>query len=154
MTTNAADSWYFAYGSNLSVRRMEGRTGETHPAKIARLADHRFAFNQRCGDGPVHANIVPQPDAVVWGVIYRCSPRALERLDEYEAVAEGQYERLAVTVFLEDGTPVSAMAYIAGTACTSEEGRPTAEYLAQVVNGAREHGLPQGYVRWIEELAG
>jgi cation transport regulator ChaC len=154
MTTNADETWYFAYGSNLSVRRMESRTRETHPWRLAYLEGYRLAFNQRDADGPIHANIVPQSDGVVWGVLYGCSRSALELLDEYEGVAEGQYERQPVTVVTPDGTRVAAMAYIAGAGFVSAEGRPAAEYLAQVVDGARGHGLPDWYVRRIEELAG
>jgi hypothetical protein len=34
------------------------------------------------------------------------------------------------------------------------EGRPSERYLGLIVNGAREHGLPEEYIRKVEALAG
>ncbi len=146
------DLWYFAYGSNLSIERMERRTGQTHERRLAFLDGYRFAFNQRGKDGHTHANIVPSAGSRVWGAIYRCDADALARLDHFEGVADGQYERRTVQV-MSDKRTESAVAYIAGVACTGPDGQPTMEYLAHILVGAKEHGLPEEYVQAIERLA-
>ena len=40
------DCWYFAYGSNLDVDRMQFRTGPMREARRVRLDGYRFAFNK------------------------------------------------------------------------------------------------------------
>jgi len=143
--------WYFAYGSNLCVEQMIRRTGpigeEERPC-IARLPSYRLVFNMRGDDGQLYANI-SQPGGGVIGVLYRCGPAALSRLDVYE---EG-YDRRRVLVTLESGTAREAMAYIARPESTTNEGVPSAEYLEIILRGAKRQGLPQDYIASIESQA-
>lgn len=151
---NAPDGkeWYFAYGSNLCVEQMTRRTGpvEQCPGRqgVARLPRYRLIFNMLGDDGQVYANIEQRGDGVI-GVLYRCSQDALARLDVYE---EG-YDRRQVVVTLEDGATREAMVYVARPECTTNSGRPSAEYLAIILRGAREQGLPEGYIASIEDQA-
>ena len=96
------DERYFAYGSNLWIDQMVARTGALRDGaerpQIARLADHRLAFNMHWDDGQVFANLT-QPGNGVYGVVYTCSPESLTRLEALEA----GYERGNVRVILDDG---------------------------------------------------
>jgi gamma-glutamylcyclotransferase len=144
--------WYFAYGSNLWIDQMASRTGpigqgDDRP-RIARLPDHRLVFNMRGGDGQVYAN-VEGPGAAVIGVIYRCSPAALDKLDTYER----GYERRRIVVTDESGATLGAVAYVAKPDRIVRGGKPSAEYLEKVIRGARQHGLPDAYIREIEANA-
>ena len=152
MNNEDGKQWYFAYGSNLCVEQMERRTGpldESEPRPcIARLAGYRLVFNMLGDDDQVYANIIQPGDGVI-GVLYRCGEAALAALDVYE---EG-YDRRQVVVTLESGETRQAMAYVARPECTTNRGRPSVEYLAIILRGARRQGLPEDYITSIEDQA-
>ena len=142
--------WYFAYGSNLWTDQMAHRTGpipqdENRPRRAA-LPHYRLIFNMRGEDGQVFANI-QSPGKGVHGVVYRCSPEALTRLDGYER----GYERRRVFVTAENGERLEAFTYVAEPPNVVDGRRPAAEYLRRIVTGARQHGLPESYIREIED---
>jgi len=142
--------WYFAYGSNLCTAQMAARTGVAHAgrARRARLPGHRLAFNMRDG-GSTYANVVRPGDGVS-GVLYWCGRRELAALDGFEV----GYERVPVEVLDEAGVRLDAVAYVARPEFVTAGDHPATAYLRRIVRGAREHGLPEEYVRVIEAAAG
>jgi len=148
------DAWYFAYGSNLSVDQKELRTGGIRQAIRSQLPGFRLAFNKRGSNGEVYANVLPEPGQVVWGVIYLCNRAILREMDRHEGVSGGHYERLAVQVVTEQGEQGEAVTYVAGDKFVCPEGIPSDNYLTRIVSGARQHRLPEDYIRQIERLAG
>lgn len=147
------DPWYFAYGSNLHHGQLLARCGGSlsaseEPPRIVRLPNYQLVFNLDGGDGEVYANIAT-PGAGVLGVIYRCGPAALAKLDVYET----GYDRLDVSVTDEQGNSLSAMAYIAQPANVTTARPPNQRYLQTILTGAREQGLPEDYIRQLEMLA-
>ncbi len=146
------DSWYFAYGSNLDPEQKESRTGRIREARRCHLPDYRFAFNKRSDGGAVYANLMPQRGARVWGVVYRCSPDALEKMDRCEGVAGGHYVRTSVRVVTDSSEALKAEAYTAGQRFVCADGIPEPSYLRRIVKGAREHQLPEEYIRTLEAL--
>jgi gamma-glutamylcyclotransferase (GGCT)/AIG2-like uncharacterized protein YtfP len=147
------DIFYFAYGSNLDALRKEERTGRIREAKKARLTGYRLTFNKRADNGAVYANVVCEPGSEVWGVVYLCAPETLDRLDDFEGVSGGHYERSPVEVEIADGGVVQAIIYVAGAKFICMEGRPTASYLGHIIDGARGHGLPDAYIKHVERIA-
>jgi gamma-glutamylcyclotransferase len=141
-------SWYFAYGSNLSIHQMMMRIGTSshveRGSKIARLANHRLIFQKIGTAEPPFANII-SPGTGVLGVIYRCSSADLETLDRYES----GYERKSVIVTDPDGEELAAIAYVIRPALAGNTGKPLAAYLERIVSGAKQHGLPEEYVNNI-----
>jgi len=148
------DSWYFAYGSNLSKGRKQERTGLIRRAVRARLRNHRLAFNKEASGGGVYANVVPEEGSEVWGVIYLCNPTAMTQLDRHEGVMGGHYVKVSVTVELEDGSLCDAETYIAGEDYIVSEGTPDDWYLDFILTGAIQHELPEDYIADIKRLAG
>jgi len=147
------DVWYFAYGSNLWIDQKENRTsairtGADRP-RIARLADHRFAFNKRGSKGQVYANVLPCPGEEVLGVVYRCKQSTVDTMSEYE----GGYDRKSVQVIIDDGSRVEAITYVAMEKDVVDNARPSDEYLSRILTGAAQHGLPQNYIEKIKLLA-
>jgi gamma-glutamylcyclotransferase (GGCT)/AIG2-like uncharacterized protein YtfP len=144
--------FYFAYGSNLCVNQMVDRIGSighpNFPPQIVRLANHRLVFQEVESSGPAYANIV-SPGPGVIGVIYKFSEADFERLDRFE---DG-YERRRVTVIDSQGIVIEAIAYFVRSDVGFREGRPSAEYLARIVDGARRHALPESYVEEIVVIA-
>jgi cation transport regulator ChaC len=148
------DVWYFAYGSNMDCDQKCERTGTIREARVAQLQGFRLAFNKRRkSDESVVANIMPDASSVTWGVIYRCRPDAITTLDKFEGVRQGHYSRKTVNVITRDGESIEALAYVAMMAFVCDEGIPSVEYLRHILNGAKQHGLPGGYIAAIERLA-
>jgi len=149
------DTWYFAYGSNLSVDQKMSRTGAIREARRCRLPGYRFAFNKRMAAGEgMYANVVRDDAATVWGVAYLCDEEAVATLDRFEGVSLGHYRREQVQVVTDDGDVLEALTYVAGHRFVGEEGWPLPHYLRMIVDGARDHGLPEEYIRHVEELGG
>jgi len=147
-----SDQWYFAYGSNLVQEQKVNRTGPIREQRRVRLDGYRLAFNKRGNDGTGKANIVPDEGGTVWGVVYRCSPSALKEMDRYEGVSGGHYVRKTVCVRTDDGEELDAVTYVAGSAYVDNSLTRSSEYLQAILRGAREHGLPDEYLRGVEAL--
>lgn len=103
----ASDRLYFAYGSNLSPEQMAHRCPDSIFLGKATLRGHRWQVNER---GVANAVPVPRKDsskkgqrdeAVVEGLLYAVSAADERRLDRYEGVAKGWYERFEVQVDFE-----------------------------------------------------
>ena len=143
---------YFAYGSNMSSAQMAERCPGATALGAARLVGYRLAFDKwsQRGGGRV-ADIVVSPGDELWGVLWLVSEAHGAALDRYEGVARGQYRRSVVGVETLRGAVLQAFAYVI---CEpAEEGPTTVAYRALLLEGAREHGIPVGYVRLIESVA-
>ena len=140
------DRWYFAYGSNLDIDQKERRTGEIREARRACLPGYRITFDKLGGDRTGKANITPDDTHVVWGVAYLCSGEALTKMDDYEGV-------LAVTIaarvcrFGANRMRHSMLSLRRGRAVRGSPRPPAPDYLQRIVRGARNHGLPEEYIR-------
>ena len=66
--------WYFAYGSNMQGATLRGRRGISWlQALPARVAGWRFVCDKPPlvpSMGESFANLVPEPGAEVWGVLF------------------------------------------------------------------------------------
>lgn len=136
---------YFAYGSNLYLRRMQQRVPSAFPRTVARLPGYRLAFNKIGGEGSAKCSIVEDAVDEVWGVAYRMDATELWRLDE----AEGEgYERIDIAVITPEDETVQAFTYRARPGWTGR-GWPFDWYRDLVTQGARHHALPASYVSRI-----
>jgi len=147
------DKWYFAYGSNLFVDQMRDRTGIGSLGIVACLEGYRLLFNKRGADGTGKANIVQCSVGAVWGVIYKCDARVLEKLDRFEGVATGHYNRVEVVVRCTAEGLVGAIAYIAGDRFVGDSMVPSEKYLQTILSGAKFHRLPESYIGEIQRVA-
>jgi gamma-glutamylcyclotransferase len=146
--------WYFAYGANMHDATFRLRRGiDARECRRGRVAGYRLRFNLdgRPKGRSAPANIEPDPTAAVWGVAYRITRRQLLRLDATEGVPRrGRgYRHAAVRVDTDSG-PVEAITYIArGRAA---DGKPSRRYLNLLRDGARAHGLPADYIRFLDSV--
>lgn len=131
--------YYFTYGSNLNKKQMLERCPDSKPMFIATLPNYKLVFVgwSRQWRGGV-AGIKPFRGEKVLGAIYEVPEKDLRRLDSYEGYP-GNYNRLNVSVFNEDGEPIEAMTYI--KAGQFEETPPSKEYLAVIQQGYRDWRL-------------
>ncbi len=136
---------YFAYGSNLASRRLLGRVPGARARGRARLEGWGLVADKPGRDGSAKVNIVRDPAARVWGALWELSPADLARLDRHE----GGYERIEVVVHGDAG-PRSATTY-----ASSLHGAPPGlgrVYKELILEGAREHRLPPGWLASLESL--
>ena len=132
---------YFAYGSNMSRARMRERVPGAESLGPSRLPGHGLRVDKRGVDGSAKANLVAEPAEHVWGVLYRIPHAGAPTLDAFER----GYQRLDVVVEA-DGASHGAFAYRSHRRI---EALPFDWYVELMLTGAREHGLPRG---WIERL--
>jgi len=135
---------YFAYGSNMSPAQMQARCPGARPAGAAELCGWRFMITKRGT-----ANIRPDKDARLFGVLWRCLPHHLAMLDRYEAVRLRVYRRRTVVVRLSDGRRRHAIAYVSNL---HQLGIARREYLkTAVLPGATAFRLPEAFVAEIRD---
>ena len=135
---------YFAYGSNMSLPRLQRRVPSARFLSPAMLVGHRLHFHKRGRDGSAKCGVAVSRDDrdVVHGVLFRLAPEHKPGLDDAEDLGRG-YAQKRVVVTLADGGEVRAFTYYA--TLVDPTLRPYAWYLEHVVRGAREHGLPDHY---------
>jgi gamma-glutamylcyclotransferase len=139
---------YFAYGSNLSSAQMHASCPGHRFLGPARLDGRRLEFRRRSrrwGGGA--ADIAVAPAESVWGALYELPDGAVDALDAREG-AGFAYRRIEVEVD-RDGERVAAVAYEVADKEPAEL-PPTAGYVEALIGGARERGLPETYVAWLE----
>jgi gamma-glutamylcyclotransferase (GGCT)/AIG2-like uncharacterized protein YtfP len=96
----------FVYGTLLYPKLWRRLVRRNYRHATARLADHRRLQVK----GERYPGLIPCKGCGVEGRVYfNIQPQELRRLDGYEGE---QYEHKAVTVVLEDGTPVTAITYL------------------------------------------
>jgi gamma-glutamylcyclotransferase len=143
--------WYFAYGANMHdsafrVRRrilpLECRSG--------RIKGYRLRFNLegRPNEKAAPANLQPDPDAEVWGVLYRITRRDLIRLDSTEGVPGRGYRHVAIEAEDRNGRVIPAVTYMAPG--KEVDGKPSLRYITLLREGARTHALPEAYIRFLD----
>ena len=116
------------------------------------LDGYRLRFNLagRPKGRAAPANLWPDRAAQVWGVVYRISRRDLMRLDLTEGVPGRGYRHTTVTVEADDGRMLDAVAYIAEG--KDADGKPSLRYVTLLREGAKAHGLPAHYIRFLESV--
>jgi len=139
--------YYFAYGSNLSTKRLTKRLPTAKCVGVAELMGYSLTFAMLSTDGSAKCDIQSDPsnEAMVLGVIYQLSEQELSQLDSIEGA---RYDRIAMSVQLKNGQSTMAFCYIANTHHTGV--LPFCWYKQHVLNGANEHDFPKEYVNLID----
>jgi len=131
---------YFAYGSNMDKQRMLDRGVTIYGEYAAALNGWELCFNKKAS-GPVegkgYANIVPQTDGIVEGILYQTDEEGIKSLDGYEGYPK-DYSRVMLEVAtLPEGTTHEAVVYVANPKQLQDSLYPTEEYLGHLLAGAR-----------------
>jgi cation transport regulator ChaC len=144
--------WYFGYGSNMSRSIfVERRRMRPLATRSARLDDYRLCFNIPIGPGERGvANLQAQTGARTHGVLYLLAAADFDRLDRTEGVQFGVYRRIPVEVTLDDAQRVAAVTY--QSSLTQDARKPSARYMGLLLEGARQHGLPGEYLRFLQSF--
>ncbi len=142
--------WYFAYGANMHDSAFrERRRMRPLEARPGRIAGYRLRFNLegRPKGRAAPANISADPEGEVWGVLYRMTRRDLVRLNASEGIPGWRYRPVELEAADMDGARIRAVAYIADG--KREDGNPSLRYITLLRDGARDHGLPE---HWLKRL--
>lgn len=136
--------YYFAYGSNLNHKQMKERCPNSKFFKRAYLEGYMFVYD---GYSPYRkgavANIIPKEKSIVWGAIWEIDDHCLKELDRYEGYPH-VYDRKEVCVKDDDGNEYKAWVYYREG---EKEGIPSSEYRKTILEGAKECGLPEDYIK-------
>jgi hypothetical protein len=135
---------YFAFGSNMSSRRLVARVGTIVVVGRAVLPNYRHRFSKRGSDGTGKGNIEPGSGASVHGVLYRLTLGQIEVLTRYEDGYRRRPVQVRTSASLE-----SAWTFIASAPerCIA----PAPLYIEHYWAGIREHGIPVSYMNAILE---
>ncbi len=121
-------------------------------SRIGRLEGYRLRFNLdgRPKGKAAPANICADASAEVWGVLYQITGRDMLHLNATEGLPGGRYHPNWLNVEDANGRLVKAMTYIAEG--NANDGHPSLRYLSLLREGARAHGLPEAWVRYLDSV--
>tara|TARA_R110002049_G_C9129764_1_gene558942 strand:+ start:90 stop:1988 length:1899 start_codon:yes stop_codon:yes gene_type:complete len=132
---------YFAYGSNMLTERLRARCPSAKPVGVAFAANYALEFSKKSKDASGKATLVPQPGVQQFGALFEIDSSERTELDKAEGVGSG-YQRIDnfLVTHSSNGEQVPASTYLA----TEPEAnlKPFDWYLALVVAGAKQQGLP------------
>ncbi|KAK7068199.1 hypothetical protein SK128_021967 [Halocaridina rubra] len=143
---------YFAYGSNLLTERIHINNPSAKKVNIGKLKDFRLDFNyfsQRWQGSA--ATIVEDPGNHLYGVLWEIANEDMANLDMQEGVHQGIYKALEVDVEVLNGEMVRARSYQI-IRPLEDDRRPSSVYMNVILNGAKENGLPEEYIKFLENI--
>lgn len=140
---------YFAYGSNMLQERLRARVSTAKPVAIGLVRDYRLDFAKISVDGSGKGDMVPSDGGEVWGVFYELDAAQQPDLDAHEGA---HYERQEIEISLSAARH-KAQVYLAESGRRDPARIPYDWYLALVIAGARQNGLPDAYTRALESTA-
>lgn len=120
---------YFAYGSNLNLRRMKRHAARAKPVGAARLDGYKLVFRR-------FIDIAPDKNGAVWGAVYDITPACERALDAYEKCPV-LYRKITVRVDVA-GETREAMAYAMNEAGFAP---PTIDDFTVIAQGYRDWKL-------------
>ncbi len=137
---------YFAYGSNMLTDRLRERV-EAAKLGVAHIAGRKLTFHKPsirkdgARTGKCDIPIQTDPNSIVYGVLFQMTEKQFDELNEYEK----GYSTIELSVHSYDLGVAKAIAHVADT--TDATLIPYDWYRDLVLEGAREHKLPEYYVR-------
>jgi gamma-glutamylcyclotransferase (GGCT)/AIG2-like uncharacterized protein YtfP len=142
---------YFAYGSNMNLKRMGERKIRFSQRNHATLSGWRLEFNKMASRNSQegYANIVPDENETVEGILYEIEDSDISILDQYEGYPD-HYGRSSVKVQLDETQKVESIAYIANPDKIKIGLKPTKEYLSHLLKGCDL--LPELYCKRLMEV--
>jgi len=139
---------YFAYGSNMNAAQMTERCPDSKYIFKARLPNFRLDFttySRTRGGGA--ADVVPDGEAEVWGLVYELTEGDLKRMDKREGP---NYRRSPMQ--LDAGKHGDMTAWVYEVINKQPFEAPTVAYRQLLIDAAIKHQFPQAYVALLEHI--
>jgi gamma-glutamylcyclotransferase len=123
---------------------MKRRCPSSERVGIATLPKYRWGISCRG-----YANVYPNNDHIVYGILYSITPTDERSLDGYEGVSIGCYEKAELDVIMEDAEDGSekSMRTLIYIDPRQEEGHPRQEYIDRMRVGLKDSQLPEEWVK-------
>ncbi|MEA3417894.1 MAG: gamma-glutamylcyclotransferase family protein [Campylobacterota bacterium] len=143
--------YYFAYGSNMSQKRLCARVPSADFIVVALLVEHELRFHKIGKDGSAKCDAVHTGDTehAIIGVLYKICETHKPILDQIEGLGKG-YEEKIITVVTDDGEHLEATTYYATH--IDPERQPFHWYKEHVLRGTSEYDFPSHYVQAITDV--
>ncbi|WP_264766188.1 gamma-glutamylcyclotransferase [Marinobacter fonticola] len=136
----------------MSFRRLTARVASARFVAVAALPEHALRFHKmglKDRSGKCDAAHTGDSEDRVIGVVFEISATDKRRLDRIEGLGFGYREKEAEVV-AENGERFNVRLYVARHIDPSW--KPYHWYKNHVLTGARENGLPAGYIARIEAV--
>lgn len=152
-----AQTYYFSYGSNMHAKRLWERVPSAKFIAVACLTGYELKFNKKSKDESGKANILKSDGADVYGVLWQINISDMENLDKAEGLGYG-YNKDKIMIH-KDGCispkseTVEALTYVGDVKYLDDTLIPYAWYKSFVVEGAKDHGLPEGYIAHLAKTS-
>jgi len=153
---------YFAYGSNMNQKDLDDHCRKkgkpfihlaSKSPKVYVLRSFKLDFNyysySREGGA---ANIEPARGEHVEGVLFDINDVDKRTIDDKEG-APNNYREILVSVILRDGTKIENVT--AYTVCENKKREftpPTRKYRQIIIDGARDFGLSEEWIKKLEKI--
>jgi len=139
---------YFAYGSNMNPERMRERGVLYYSRQRLVLPGYSLKFNKIVyAPHAGAANIIPDENDQVEGVLYKITLRGIQNLDKYEHYPT-QYDRVTLRAPHQGSNLIEILTYIAHPHKTREGLRPDREYLDHLL--AAQDLLSEDYYNYLK----
>ena len=143
---------YFAYGSNMSMRRISRRVPSVRKVALAKLSGYRLLMHKishRDGSAKCDAWHTDLHEDFILGILYRIARHEMADLDRHEGLGKG-YLKKTVTVDLQQSVQQDAFLYYATDIDPTL--KPYHWYREHVLRGARENSFPADYMAVLESF--
>ncbi len=127
---------YFAYGSNMDLKRLEHMEIRFRSIIPGKLKGWKLVFNviDNKYEGTGYANIVEDPESFVEGLIVETDRHSIRKLDWCEDYPD-YYIKRRVEVVNFDGEKLRCMTYVGNQERIAEGLRPHKKYMKHLLNG-------------------
>ena len=150
---------YFAYGSNMSERRLRKRVPSAKVIGTGVLNNHCVTFHKHSKkDGSGKGTIEPSESDKVYGVLFKINKDEKCKLDKAEGKVSDDckkgYKKITVKIEIRDskcskyacGETKNAKTYQATSVSIDRKLKPYSWYKQHVLIGAKEQKLPKRYI--------
>lgn len=138
--------YYFAYGSNMSVKRIQARVPSAQKIGVYYIAGHKLTFAMHGFDDSAKCDVqhTKNPSDKVYGVVYKIAACERYLLDIAENLAEGGYA--IKNCLLEHTQQPAIQGFLYYAKRLHQHLKPFDWYKHHVLFGAQEAGLPSDYI--------
>lgn len=137
------------------AERLQARCRSARVIGIAECAGYALSFHKRSVDGSGKAALHPanttQDEVSVCGVVYEIDARERATLDRFEGNGYDAIEKLLV-IDPATGLMTRAVSYVAQSDALVNGLRPYDWYMALIIAGARQNGLPKPYISQLQAV--
>jgi hypothetical protein len=153
-TENSEWVRYFAYSLHMDPHFLKRLGIRVHSYSLGILTGYRLSFDvvedefftfEKRGQ----ANIIPQSQSEVEGVVYCLNLSDLPKLDLECGVSAFRYYRKKVQVFTDKWRHCTALTYAAWPDVTSKGLLPSEKYLEQLVTAASKCRVSPKFRQWL-----